>query len=166
MKVHLKTLTNLASRGSKSSQIPTFYIGDPGDLGPEIEMTPDELMVYKDGNYLAYTPDYNGFLHFSEKGWDKHRELFKAAYIENVVKPYPENTAKARADYAQHGLDFDAYQRKWGLDPEASPTWEAYEAEMNDLFKAVKAGIPKQIKSFQKKIDKLQAQIDAMKALM
>lgn len=163
MKIYTCQLTASARRGQAYNQIPEYVLGHtPEILGPELDLADDELLVGNMGGWLPYTPKYSGYLCFSEKGWNNHKALFKEAYIQNVVLTHPKRLAQNRADYAKRKLDFDA------LYPNAAnpPTWEAYEAQMDQLFASIRTQIPSQIVRTQKQIAKLQARIEAMKSLL
>lgn len=141
MKLYTGQLVAYAKIGFVSNIIVYPMNPTPEQLGPEMDLADEDLIVGNKGVWMPYTPKYRGLLYLGEKGWVKHKALFKSVYAQDAGKrPNPD---------------------RWVV-----MSWGEYEARMDALFADIKAKIPAQIAKAQQRIDQLQAQQAAMRTLL
>ena len=84
MQIIKGTITQLASKGYLTLQIPDVSLGAVPRCGPEWEEAPDEWFVsLKASGHPVTSNRETGYRYLSRKGWEANKDALKRAFVGN-----------------------------------------------------------------------------------
>lgn len=157
MKISIHHLTANARVGRVSCTI----LGDTPE-GKAIDIPDADLMVAKSGGYGPISPKIKGYVMFTKKVWNDHKDLFKAAFDGYLKDRRSKDVAFSVQQY--YGPDpKDAQAAAEALHP---ASWEDYAARMDEMFADIQTTFPILISKTQQKIDNLQRELEFLRDLL
>jgi len=157
MKISLFHLTANARVGRVSCTI----LGDTPE-GKAIDIPDADLMVNKSGGYHPVSPGVKGYVMFTKKVWNDHKDLFKAAFAVYLK----DQRSRDIAFSVQHYYGADPKEAQAIAEALHPASWEDYEARMDELFASILDTVPILISKTQQKIDNLQRDLEFLRDLL